>query len=85
MKINFFFFIEGTYGTIVKEEVKCFQSKIIFMHNNTPSHSAKTTNDDLNKMIFNEIHLMKWAAYSVNLNPTENLLSILKRKVYIIG
>lgn len=45
-------FFEGTHGAKYYE-VKCFQ-KMIFMHDNVPSHSVKS-NKNLNKMFLNHL------------------------------
>lgn len=66
---------ESKYGVMVQE----------FFCDNNLSHSVKKINKYLNKIDFKDICLLKLPACLPNLNPTENLWRILKRKVYIHG
>uniref|UniRef100_A0A087YR09 Tc1-like transposase DDE domain-containing protein n=1 Tax=Poecilia formosa TaxID=48698 RepID=A0A087YR09_POEFO len=65
-----------------KKKSRAFSSKIIFIHDNAPSHAARNTTVSLAAMGIKGEKLMVWPPSSPDLNPMENLWSFLKEKIY---
>ena len=65
-----------------RKKNRIFRSKIIFMHDNAPSHAAKNTSVALGAWGIKGDKLMVWPPSSPDLNPVENLWSIIKQHVY---
>ena len=55
------------------------------MHDNAQSHASRYTRDFLASKGFKDAKLMVWSPASPDVNPIENLWSIVKRKLYEAG
>ena len=68
-----------------KKKSLSFRKKLIFMHNNAPSHAARLTLGFLNKLLVKNATIIEWPPYSPDLNPIENIWSIIKCNIYANG
>ena len=78
-------FLKEFLLTRYKKKSLSFRKKLIFMHDNAPSHAARLTLGFLNKLLVKNATITEWPPYSPDLNPIENTWSIIKCKVYVNG
>ena len=71
-------FLKQKFLPWCKKKRLALKRKIIFMHDNAPSHAARYTCDALSKFGFKDGRVMLWPAWP-DLNPIENFWSQLKR------
>ena len=61
------------------------QRSLIFQQDNAPSHNSKFTTTYLRNRGLREANVMTWPPNSADLNPIENLWSIIKQDIYRDG
>jgi transposase len=66
----------------LNKQTVTLKRKLIFQHDNAPSHRAKYTTHWLALKGFKQEKIMTWPPASPDLNPIENLWALIKKKVY---
>ncbi len=59
--------------------IDIWESELMFMQNNASIHRVRKSKLWFQK---NDIEIMKWSSYSLDLNSIENLWALLKKKIY---
>lgn len=78
-------FLNEHFLTWFKSQRPQFRNKLVFMHDNAPSHASNHTKQWLSEQGLRNEKLMVWPPNSPDLNPIENFWSIVKQKVYKNG
>ena len=78
-------FLDRTFFKWYTCQSRSFKSKCVFMHDNAPSHPANATRQFLEQKGISGKKLMIWPPASPDLNPTEDLWTIVKKKIYVGG
>ena len=73
------YFLKQHFFNWYKNQPRSFKRKCIYTHDNAPSHASRYTRDFLASKGFKDAKLMVWPP---DVNPIENLWSIVKRKLY---
>ena len=74
--------LEQSFFPWFDKQTPAKQRSVIFQQDNAPSHASKYTLNRLKTKGLKEGQVMTWPPNSADLNPMQNLLSILNRVVY---
>ena len=77
--------LEEAFFPWFEKQSQAKQRALIFQQDNAPAHSSRFTANYLKTRGLKEANLMIWPPNSADLNPIENLWSIIKQEVYKDG
>ena len=78
-------FLDATFFHWYKTQPRRLKTKWTFMHDNAPSHASRLTRQILEAKRISGERIMEWPPQNSDLNPIENLWSIVKMKLYEDG
>ena len=89
LKINSHTYCQFLKDTFIKQwdrkKSASFKKTMIFMQDNAPAHASKNSTAWLASKGLKDERIMTWPPSSPDLNPIENLWSLLKQEIYSEG
>ena len=79
---NYVDFLQANFMQWFNNKSKTFKNKMIFMHDNAPSHATRVTSQFMKWQGRKGKRFMVWLAHRPVLNCIENLWGLLKQRLY---